>query len=121
MGKRLRCPVARVALPCSAAYKRSIYGRLPRYGRAQRCRRCGKVVRKITRVRTRRCRPQRAVFAYNRKFYARGACYFRGGGVRARLPMYRRPYTLEAWIIPKKKNANGGFVGYGAYGRTNQV
>jgi len=119
--KRLRCAPARVARPCTSAYKRSVYGRLPKYGRAQRCRQCGKVVRKVTRVRTRRCRPKRAVFAYNRKFYAKGGCYLRGGGLRARLPMKRHAYTLEAWILPKKKNANGGFVGYGAYGRKNQV
>jgi len=118
--KRLRCPVARVALPCSAAYKRSVYGRLPKYGRAQRCRRCGKVVRKRVRVRTPKCRSMRPVFGTG-KFYAKGGCYWRGAGKRSRLPLYRRAYTIEAWIIPKKGNANGGFLGYGAYGRKNQV
>jgi len=97
---------------------------LPRYGRAQRCRKCGRVIRKPNR--TPKCKPVRPVFSWlggrSSGHFLPGACYFRGQGRRFRLPLRRRHYTIETWIKPaRRSHANGGFVGWGMYGRANQV
>jgi len=47
------------------------------------------------------------------------ACYFRAAGSRFRLPLWGGKYTIEAWVKPKKGNKDGGFVGWGAYGKPN--
>jgi len=138
--KKKSCKPARVPMPCSAAYRRSAYGRLPFYGRAQKCRGCARTVSRFgrrgrksiknisrkrisrrRRGRTLKCRAQRPIFRFGRAFYLKGGCYWRGTGARVRLPLRRRPYTLEAWIKPKKNVPNGGIVGWGNYGRKNQV
>jgi len=127
--RKKRCTPSRVPMPCSAAYRRSAYGRLPLYGRAQKCRGCARTVRRKSRKgrifsfsrRRHLSRSQRPVFAYNGAFKSKGACYWRGAGARLRLPLRRRPYTLEAWIKPDKKKPNGGIIGWGRYGRKNQV